>query len=71
MVSTNFCINEHVQFYCTNLCHHENGVMCVKVRGFKDHVDNAVSKIKTYLYDNVETKVQLPISKAMTIFLRT
>jgi O-acetyl-ADP-ribose deacetylase (regulator of RNase III) len=48
-----------------------NGGMHVTVRGFKDHVENAVSKIKTSLADNVQTEVQFPISKVMAIFLRT
>ncbi|CAF4320296.1 unnamed protein product, partial [Rotaria sordida] len=30
-----------------------------------------MSKIKNWLNDNIETEVQLPISKVMSIFLRT
>ena len=50
---------------------HQNGVMRVTVNGFKNHVDNAISKMKTYLADNVQTEVQIPISKVMTVFLQT
>ncbi|CAF1617501.1 unnamed protein product [Rotaria sp. Silwood1] len=55
----------------TIFVNHKNGAQRVKVRGFKDHVNNAVSKIQNWLNDNVETEVQLPISKVMSIFLRT
>ncbi|CAF4119322.1 unnamed protein product, partial [Adineta steineri] len=47
-----------------------HGFMCVELKGFQNHVNNAVSKLKTYLADNVKTEVQLPISKAMAVFLR-
>ncbi|CAF1167466.1 unnamed protein product [Rotaria sordida] len=50
---------------------YKNGFWRVKVRGFKNHVNNAMSKIKNWLNDNIETEVQLPISKVMAIFLRT
>ncbi|CAF1600452.1 unnamed protein product [Rotaria sp. Silwood1] len=50
---------------------YKNGIWRVKVRGFKDHVDNAVSKIQNWLNDNIETEVQLSISKVMAVFLRT
>ncbi|CAF2647112.1 unnamed protein product [Rotaria sp. Silwood2] len=49
---------------------YKNGIWRVKLRGFKDHVNNAVSRIKNSLNDTVETEVQLPISKTMAIFLR-
>ncbi|CAF1222657.1 unnamed protein product [Adineta steineri] len=48
-----------------------NGVWHVIVRGFQDHVKNAVPKIKNWLDDNVKAEIQLPISKVMAIFLRT
>ncbi|CAF0866295.1 unnamed protein product [Adineta steineri] len=47
------------------------GVYNVRVKGFKVYVNNAVSKIKNWSNDNIETEVQLPISKTMGIFLRT
>ncbi|CAF0844608.1 unnamed protein product [Adineta steineri] len=47
------------------------GVYSVTVKGFKVYVTNAVSKIKNWSNDNIETEVQLPISKTMGIFLRT
>ncbi|CAF4167962.1 unnamed protein product [Rotaria sp. Silwood2] len=50
---------------------HKNGIWRVKVRGFKDNVNNAISKIQNWLNDNIETEVQLSISKVMAIFLRT
>ncbi|CAF4996261.1 unnamed protein product, partial [Rotaria sp. Silwood1] len=50
---------------------YKNGIWRVKVRGFKDHVNNAVSKIQNWLNDNIETEVQLSISKVMAVFLRT
>ncbi|CAF3647844.1 unnamed protein product [Rotaria sp. Silwood1] len=69
-----YYLNDLVQSRANSIVHiflnYKNGVWRVKVRGFKDHVNNAVSKIKNYLNDFVETEVQLPISKAMTIFLR-
>ncbi|CAF1327135.1 unnamed protein product [Rotaria sordida] len=49
---------------------HKNGVWRVKVLGFPDHVSKAMSKIKNCLDDNVESEVQLPISKTMAVFLR-
>ncbi|UJR19861.1 hypothetical protein I4U23_022994 [Adineta vaga] len=50
---------------------YKNGIWYLKMRGFKDHVSNAMSKIKNWLNDNVQTEIQLPISKVMAIFLRT
>ncbi|CAF4046884.1 unnamed protein product, partial [Adineta steineri] len=47
-----------------------NGVYNVRVTGFKVYVNNAVSKIKTWPNDNIETEVQLFISKTMRVFLR-
>ncbi|CAF4499155.1 unnamed protein product [Rotaria socialis] len=47
------------------------GVWRVRVRGFQLYVNKAVSKIKTHLNDAVETEVQIPISRAMAMFLRT
>ncbi|CAF2647099.1 unnamed protein product [Rotaria sp. Silwood2] len=72
----------HIKYYLSGLIRstpnsvveiciiYKSGVWRVKVRGFKNHVNNAVSRIKNSLNDNVETEVQLPISKTMAIFLR-
>ena len=42
----------------------------VVVKGFKSHLNNAISMMKTSLADNVETEIQIPISIVMAIFLR-
>ena len=42
-----------------------------KVRGFKDHVKNVVSKIKSHLNESVQSEVQLPVSKVAAVLLRT
>ncbi|CAF4287741.1 unnamed protein product [Adineta steineri] len=55
----------------TNFIKYKNGLYFIKVKGFKDHVNNAVSKIKNYLNDHVDTEVQLSISQAMAVYLRT
>ena len=51
--------------------HPGNGSIHVTVRGFKDHVENAVSKIKASLADNVQSEIQFPLSREMAVFLRT
>ena len=50
--------------------HYGGGMWHVKVSGSKQRVQPAVSKIKSYLNDVVETVEQIPISKAMAFFLR-
>ncbi|CAF1081273.1 unnamed protein product, partial [Didymodactylos carnosus] len=49
---------------------YQRNTMRVQVKGFKNHVRNSTTKIKAHLADNIESEVQLPISKAMGIFLR-
>ncbi|CAF1283845.1 unnamed protein product [Didymodactylos carnosus] len=49
---------------------YQRNTMRVQVKGFKNHVRNSTTKIKAHLADNIESEVQLPISKAMEIFLR-
>ncbi|CAF1460501.1 unnamed protein product [Rotaria sordida] len=46
------------------------GMSHVKVSGFKSDVHSAVSKIKNYLNDVVNTEIQIPISGAMAFFLK-
>ena len=47
----------------------KSGVRVV-VKGFKSHVDNAVSKMKSTLDESVQAEIQLPISVVMEVFLR-
>lgn len=49
----------------------KKGTWALRVKGFKDHAKSAMSKIKTWLNDHVETELQLPISKVMAVFLKT
>ena len=56
-----------VQIYVGNT----RGMWRVQVKGFKDHTKNAATQIKTFLNTHVDTEVQIPISKAMAVFLGT
>ncbi|CAM2716667.1 unnamed protein product [Rotaria socialis] len=54
----------HIYIYYTR------GMWHVKVSGFTSDVHSAVSKIRSYLNDVVDTEVQIPISGVMAFFLR-
>jgi hypothetical protein len=51
--------------------YYESGMWRVQLRGLNKHLHSAMSKVKDYLNNVVETEVHISISKTMGFFLRT